>query len=144
MKQSDKQLENFLNRPHYQMQGPLLNAPRYINAGTGNAYRIQADNVRMSKPVTSDAMQNDLMQRSRQQEARQLELQGALADSQEYGQYKAGLDEFTNNNILRNTDIANRNAQLRWQHGIEDVQAKNANIAEKSKFFDQAAYATQD
>lgn len=144
MKQSDKQLENFLNRPKYQMQGPILNAPRYVNTGTGNAYRTQADNTRISKPVTSDAMQNDLMQRSRQQEARQLELQGALADSQEYGQYKAGLDEFINNNILRNTDIANQNAQLRWQHGIEDVQAKNANIAEKSKFFDQAAYATQD
>ena len=144
MKQSDKQLENFLNRPHYQMQGPLLNAPRYINTGTGNAYRVQADNVRMSKPVTSDAMQNDLMQRSRQQEARQLELQGALADSQEYGQYKAGLDEFTNKNILRNTDIANQNGQLRWQHELENIQAKNANIAEKSKFFDQAAYATQD
>ena len=144
MKQSDKQLENFLNRPKYQMQGPLLNAPRYINTGTGNAYRVQADNTRMSKPVTSDAMQNDLMQRSRQQEARQLELQGALADSQEYGQYKTGLDEFNNNNILRNTEIANQNSQLRWQHEIENVQAKNANIAEKSKFFDQAAYATQD
>ena len=144
MKQSDKQLENFLNRPHYQMQGPILNAPRYINTGTGNAYRTQADNTRISKPVTSDAMQNDLMQRSRQQEARQLELQGALADSQEYGQYKAGLDEFTNNNILRNTDIANQNGQLRWQHELESIQAKNANIAEKSKFFDQAAYATQD
>jgi hypothetical protein len=45
---------------------------------------------------------------------------------------------------MKQYNIADTNSQFRWQHAIEDIQAKNANIAEKSKFFDQAAYATQD
>ena len=144
MKQSDDQLKNFLNRPHYQHQDLLLNAPRYINTGTGNAYRNQANQLRLFKPTTSNALQNDLMARDRQREALQAELQGNLADSQEYGQYKNNLDAFTNDLRMKQYNIADTNSQLRWQHAIEDVQAKNANIAEKSKSFDQAAYATQD
>lgn len=144
MKQSDKQLKNFLNRPQYQASDLLLNAPRYVNSGTGNAYRNQANQLRLFKPATSDAMQNDLMARDRQREALNAELQGNLADSQEYGQYKAGLDDFNRDYTQKKYNIAEQNKQLRWQHEIENVQAKNANIAEKSKFFDQAAYATQD
>lgn len=144
MKQSDKQLDNFLNRPKYQMQDALLNTPRFVSSGRGDAYRALANQARMSKPVTSDAMQNDLMQRQRQQEAFNYEMQGTLADSEDFGKYLAGLQDFWNNEQLRHVNTANQNGQLRWQHGIEDVQAKNANIAEKSKFFDQAAYATQD
>lgn len=144
MKQSDDQLKNFLNRPQFQHQDLLLNAPRYINSGTGDAYRNQAKQLRLFKPTTSDALQNDLMARDRQREALQAELQGNLADSQEYGQYKNNLDAFTNDLRMKQYNIADTNSQLRWQHAIEDIQAKNANIAEKSKFFDQAAYATQD
>lgn len=144
MKQSDNQLENFLNRPGYQMQDALLNTPRFISSGRGDAYRALANQARMSKPVTSDAMQNDLMQRQRQQEAFNYEMQGTLADSEDFGKYLSGLQDFWNNEQLRHVNVANQNGQLRWQHEIENVQAKNANIAEKSKFFDQAAYATQD
>ncbi len=144
MKQSDNQLKNFLNRPHYQMQDALLNTPRFVSSGRGDAYRALANQTRMSKPVTSDSMQNDLMQRQRQQDAFNYEMQGTLADSEEFGKYLAGLQDFWNNEQLRHVNVANQNGQLRWQHELENIQAKNANIAEKSKFFDQAAYATQD
>ena len=78
------------------------------------------------------------------QKALELERQSDLADSQEYGQYKAVLDDYNNKVALRNTDIANKNRELRYNRLAQAVQMKNANIAEKSKFFDQAAYATQD
>lgn len=144
MAQSDKQLQNFLSRPRYYMHAPLLNAPRFIDSGQKAAYDAAANRTRMYKPVTSDATRNDAAIRQRQAEATNLEIQGNLAHSQEVGRYHAALDEFNNQNIIRNTEIANQNRHLDWQHDIEDVQAKNANIAEKSKFFDQAAYATQD
>ena len=144
MAQSDKQLQNFLSRPRYYMHAPLLNAPRFIDSGQKAAYDAAANRIRMYKPVTSDAIRNDAAMRQRQAEATNLEIQGNLARSQEIGKYNAALDEFNNQNIIRNTEIANQNRHLDWQHDIEDVQAKNANIAEKSKFFDQAAYATQD
>ena len=143
-KQSDNQLKNFLDRPQFQHQDLQLNAPRYINSGTGDAYRNQSNQLRLFKPTTSDALQNDLMARDRQREALQSELQGNLADSQEFGQYKANLDAFINDLRLKQYNIADTNSQLRWQHAIEDVQAKNANIAEKSKFWDQAGYSLQD
>lgn len=144
MAQSDKQLQNFLSRPRYYMHAPLLNAPRFIDSGQKAAYDAAANRTRMYKPVTSDATRNDAAIRQRQAEATNLEIQGNLAHSQEVGKYHAALDEFNNQNMIRNTEIANQNRHLDWQHDIEDVQAKNANIAEKSKFFDQAAYATQD
>ena len=144
MAQSDKQLQNFLSRPRYYMHASLLNSPRFIDSGQKAAYDAAANRTRMYKTVTSDAIRNDAAMRQRQAEATNLEIQGNLARSQEIGKYNAALDEFNNQNIIRNTEIANQNRHLDWQHDIEDVQAKNANIAEKSKFFDQAAYATQD
>ena len=144
MAQSDKQLQNFLSRPRYYMHAPLLNSPRFIDSGQKAAYDAAANRTRMYKPVTSDATRNDAAIRQRQAEATNLEIQGNLARSQEIGRYNAMLDEFNNQNMIRNTEIANQNRHLDWQHDIEDIQAKNANIAEKSKFFDQAAYATQD
>ena len=144
MSQSDKQLKNFLNRPRYYMSAPLLNSPRFIDSGQKQAYINAANRTRMYKPVTSDSTRNDAAMRQRQADATNLELQGDLAHSQEVGKYHAMLDEFNNQNTLRNTEIANQNRHFDFQHDIEDVQAKNANIAEKSKFFDQAAYATQE
>ena len=144
MGQSNKQLRNFLNRQRYHMEAPLFNAPRFIDSGTGTAYDNAANKIRMFKPVTSDALTNDAMARQRQADALNLEMQADLARSQEYGKYKAGLDEFNNKVVSTLTDVANKNRQFDYQHNIEDVQQKNANIAEKSKFFDQAAYATQD
>ena len=144
MSQSDKQLKNFLNRPRYYMSAPLLNSPRFIDSGQKQAYINAANRTRMYKPVTSDSTRNDAAMRQRQADATNLELQGNLAHSQEVGKYHAMLDEFNNQNTLRNTEIANQNRHFDFQHDIEDVQAKNANIAEKSKFFDQAAYATQE
>ena len=144
MSQSDKQLKNFLNRPRYYMSTPLLNSPRFIDSGQKQAYINAANRTRMYKPVTSDSTRNDAAMRQRQADATNLELQGNLAHSQEIGKYHAMLDEFNNQNTLRNTEIANQNRHFDFQHDIEDVQAKNANIAEKSKFFDQAAYATQE
>lgn len=126
------------------MEAPLFNAPRFIDSGTGTAYDNAANKIRMFKPVTSDALTNDAMARQRQADALNLEMQADLARSQEYGKYKAGLDEFNNKVVSTLTDVANKNRQFDYQHNIEDVQQKNANIAEKSKFFDQAAYATQD
>jgi hypothetical protein len=113
MKQSDAQLKNFLNRPQFQHQDLQLNAPRYINTGAGDAYRTQANQLRVFKPVTSDALQNDLMARDRQREALQAELQGNLADSQEFGQYKTNLDAFTNDLRMKQYNIADTNSQFR-------------------------------
>lgn len=144
MKQSDKQLQNFLNRPRYYVSAPQLNASRFIDSGQKDAYNLAANKTRMFKPVTSDFTANDAALRQRHAEATNLELQGNLAHSQEVGRYHAALDEFNNQNAIRNTEVANQNRHLDWQHNLEDIQAKNANIAEKSKFFDQAAYATQD
>lgn len=144
MNESDKQLQNWLGRPEYHMQAPLLNAPRFIDSGAGDAYQIAANKTRLSKNVNSNAVVNESLLRQRQADAQNLEAQARLARSQEFGKYKAGLDEFNNNIVLQNTDIANKNRQLDWQHDIEDVQMRNANIAEKSKFWDQAAYASQD
>jgi len=141
---SDKQLKNWLNRPRYRMQAPLLNAPRFVSSGAGDAYRQMASKLRLYKPISSDATDVDASQRARSEKALELELQGVLADANDFKEYMRGLDEFNNKNILQLTDIANQNRQFDWQHDIEDVQMKNANIAEKSKFFDQAAYATQD
>jgi len=94
------------------MQSPLLNAPRFIDSGQGNAYQNAANRILSHKPITSDAVANDAGLRQRQAEATNLELQGALARSQEYGKYKSGLDQFNNENILRFTDIANQNNQF--------------------------------
>lgn len=143
MKQSDNQLENFLNRPRLQHKGLLRDAPRMILTGAGNAYRNQANQI-IDKQTTSNGLDAGLLSQMNAQQRRQLNLQGDLQDSQEFGQYRREMDNFINEYGLQRYNIADQNDQLRWQHGIEDVQAKNANIAEKSKFFDQAAYATQD
>lgn len=126
------------------MQAPLTNAPRFINSGTGDAYRTSGKKLKLHKASTSDATMDWLTHQQELQKALGLELQGNLADSQEYGQYKAFLDDYNNKVALRNTDISNKNRELRWNKQVQDVQMKNANIAEKSKFFDQAAYTTQD
>lgn len=144
MQQSDKQLKNFLNRPKYQMQAPLINSPRFVSTGTGDEYRKMANAMRMAKPISSDPIEVEAAQKAAQKAAFDLEQQGFLADSKEFGAYLNKLDEINAQNILRQTDIANQNKHFLWQHDIEDTQMKNANIAEKSKFFDQAAYATQD
>ena len=144
MHQSDKQLKNWLGRDRFQMQEFLLNAPRYINSGTGDAYRNLANSQRLHKNVTSDPTANWGEQQQQLQTALQSELQGHLADSQEFGKYIGGLAEFLNNNALKRTDIANQNRQYRVADNQADVLQKNTNIAEKSKFFDQAAYSTQD
>ena len=144
MHQSDKQLKNWLGRDRFQMQEFLLNAPRYINSGTGDAYRNLANSQRLHKNVTSDSTANWGEQQQQLQTALQSELQGHLADSQEFGKYIGGLAEFLNNNALKRTDIANQNRQYRVADNQADVLQKNTNIAEKSKFFDQAAYSTQD
>lgn len=144
MHQSDRQLKNWLGRDRFQMQEFLLNAPRYINSGTGDAYRNLANSQRLHKNVTSDPTANWGEQQQQLQTALQSELQGHLADSQEFGKYIGGLAEFLNNNALKRTDIANQNRQYRVADNQADVLQKNTNIAEKSKFFDQAAYSTQD
>ena len=144
MHQSDKQLNNWLNRPRYHMDAPLVNAPRFVDTGTGDAYDAAANKTRMFKNISPDLIAGDAMQRQRSTDATQLELQGNLARSKEFGQYKAGLDEFINKDILRRTDINNQNKQFDWKHDIEDVQMTNSNIAEKSKFFDQFGYSALD
>lgn len=144
MHQSDKQLKNWLERKRFQGQEFLLNAPRYTNSGTGDAYRNLANSQRFHKNVTSDPTANWGEQQQQLQTALQSELQGSLADSQEFGKYIGGLAEFLNNNALKRTDIANQNRQYRVADNQADVLQKNTNIAEKSKFFDQAAYSTQD
>lgn len=133
---SDRQLKNWLNRPRYHMMAPLENAPRYINTGTGNAYRNRANAARLYKANSSDSVINDMLRRQRDQEALNYDLQGSLSDSQEYGQYLNNLENWKRETQLRSTDIANKNRHFDWQHDIEDVQQKNANIAEKSKFRD--------
>ena len=141
---SDKQFRRFRDRPRLRLINPNLNAPRYINNGEGDAYRTAANTTRMFKPTSSNALTNDIGLRQRQQQATQYDLQGSLADSKNYGAYKQGLDTFNNEQFLRNLDFANKRRELDWKHDIETIQAANANTSQKSKFFDQAAYSTQD
>lgn len=141
---SDKQFRRFRDRPRLRLINPNLNAPRYINNGEGDAYRTAANTTRMFKPTSSNALTNDIGLRQRQQQATQYDLQGSLADSKNYGAYKQGLDAFNNEQFLRNLDFANKKRELDWKHDIETIQAANANTSQKSKFFDQAAYSTQD
>ena len=100
--------------------------------------------MKLHKAISSDATGDWLQRQQELQKSLGYELQGDLADSQEYGKYKQVLDDYLNSVILRNTDIANKNRELRYNRMVQGVQMKNANIAEKSKFIDQASYATQD
>lgn len=137
---SQKQRDTAKSLPAYQQQAPLLNSPRFIDSGTGAAYQAAADKTRMYKPTTSDAALNEANMRAREADALNYELQGDLAESQERAKYQAGLDEFTNQNILRNTDIANANAQYRLTKQQQDVQADNAYLSQLSNFTN--AFAT--
>ncbi len=140
----DEQEDNWLNRDRLQIDEFLLNAPRYTNSGAGDAYQNLANSQRFHKNVTSDPTENWGEQQQQLQTALQSELQGNLANSQEFGKYIGGLAEFLNKNALKRTDIANQNKQYRVAENQADQIQKNTNIAEDSKRRDSLRYSWND
>ena len=83
------------------------------------------------------------MQQQQQAEARQNELQGNLADSQEYSQYLNNYNNWRSQMDQTNWSTANSNRQRAVEEDTADRTAMNENISERSKIRDTALYALQ-